>query len=95
MHIFIAAILILFSAFFSSANLGLMSLDPYELLRKMELGDEESAKVYAVRRRGNLLLVTLLLGNVAVISILSIYLSSLTSGFIAALVATALITVFG
>ena len=48
-----------------------------------------------IRNRGNLLLTTLLLGNVAVNTTLSIYLGSIASGIVAGLIATALIVVFG
>jgi len=95
MHIIITIILISISAFFSGANLGLMTLDPYDLARKVELGDLAAARVYAVRRRGNQLLVTLLLGNVAANAVLAVYLGSLTTGIFAVLLSTALITVFG
>ena len=88
--------LLLLSALFAGLTLGLMSLGPYELKRKMALGDTQAKKIYAVRKRGNLLLVTLLLGNVATISTLSIFLESVVPGGIyAAILSTALITVFG
>jgi len=95
MLIVVAAILIALAALFSGLNLGLMSLDTFELKRKAELGDRNARKVYKVRARGNLLLVTLLTGNVAVISALSIVLDSVYHGVVAALLTTVLITVFG
>ena len=91
----IVAILLLFSALFSGLTLGLMSLSAHELKRKAELGDKDAEKVYKVRKKGNLLLTTLLVGNVAVNSILSVFLGSITSGVVAAAVATALIVIFG
>lgn len=87
--------LIVFSALFSGLTLGLMSLNTYELKRKMDLGSKEAARVYKVREKGNLLLCTLLIGNVAVNATLSIYLSSITAGVTAAFIATALIVIFG
>jgi len=87
--------LLALSALFSGLTLGLMSLGPHELKRKMALGDMRAKKIYAVRRRGNLLLVTLLVGNVACISTMSIFLDSISSGLVAALATTALITIFG
>ena len=54
-----------------------------------------SEKVLSVRGKGNLLLCTLLIGNVAVNTTLSIFLGSIASGFIAGLIATGLIVVFG
>jgi len=72
-----------------------MSLSASELKRKMTLGSTEAKKVYAVRRRGNLLLTTLLIGNVAVNSALAIFLGSVASGVVAGLIATGLIVIFG
>jgi metal transporter CNNM len=72
-----------------------MSLGPAELKRKMELGDLRAAKIYPIRKKGDLLLVALLLGNVTVISTLSIFLESLTTGLIAVILSTLLITIFG
>ena len=83
------------SGLFSGLTIGLTGLDKFELERKMKLGFKEAKQVYSVRRRGNLLLCTLLLGNVAVNSTLSIFLGSITSGIIAGLTATALIVIFG
>ena len=48
-----------------------------------------------IRKDGNRLLCTLLLGNVAVNALLSIFLSGVTSGLIGFCVSTALIVVFG
>lgn len=95
MNYLIIVILIFFSALFSGLTLGLMSLNAQELKRKMSLGDKDAAKVYAVRKRGNLLLCTLLIGNVAVNSALSIFLGSIASGLVAGLTATGLIVIFG
>ena len=87
--------LVLFSALFSGLTLGLMSLSAQELKRKMELGDVQAKKVYAIRRNGNLLLTTLLIGNVAVNAILSIFLGSITTGVFAVFMSTVLIVIFG
>jgi metal transporter CNNM len=91
----VAAALIVLAALFSGLNLGLMSLDTFELKRKADLGDTNAAKVYAIRRRGNLLLVTLLTGNVAVISTLTLVLNSAFRGVAAGILTTVLITIFG
>lgn len=95
MAYFISFVLILFSALFSGLTLGLMGLDVQTLKRKLDLGDKEAEKIYVVRKRGNLLLTTLLLGNVAVNSVLSIFLGSVASGVVAGLIATGLIFIFG
>jgi len=88
-------VLLLLTALFSGMNLGLMSLDPHELERKIALGDARAAKIFPIRRRGNLLLVTLLMGNVAVISALSIFLDSIAHGLVAGIATTLLVTIFG
>lgn len=91
----IIIILLAFSAIFSGLTLGLMSLSAPELKRKMSLGDKNARKVYQIRKHGNLLLTTLLVGNVAINSTLSIFLGSIASGFAAGLTATGLIVIFG
>ncbi|MCG2694450.1 hemolysin family protein [Candidatus Parcubacteria bacterium] len=95
MNYLIVAILILFSALFSGLTLGLMSLDSYELKRKKSLGDKDAAKLYPIRKKGNLLLCTLLIGNVGVNSSLAVFLGSITSGIVAGFVATGLIVLLG
>lgn len=95
MDYFIVIILLIFSALFSGLTLGFFSLNKNDLERKAGLGDKQAKKVLKVRKDGNLLLSTLLISNVAVNSILSIYLGSITSGLIAAFVATGLIVIFG
>lgn len=95
MQYVITVILALLSALFSGLTLGLMSLDVHDLKRKIELGDTAAKKIYAVRKDGNLLLCTLLLGNVAVNAALSIFLGSIVSGLLAGIIATALILIFG
>jgi len=91
----IVIVLVSLSGLFSGLTIGLTGLDKFELERKMRLGSREAATVYSVRRRGNLLLCTLLLGNVAVNAELSVFLGSVASGPIAFLIATGLIVVFG
>lgn len=95
MEYFIVIVLVCFSALFSGLTLGFFSLDKDTLKRKRDLGDVKAEKIYSVRENGNLLLCTLLIGNVAVNSALSIFLGSIVSGLIAGLTATALIVVFG
>lgn len=95
MNYVIVTVLLVFSALFSGLTLGLMSLSAPELKRKITLGDKDAKKVYAVRKNGNLLLTTLLVGNVAINAALSIFLGSIASGFTAGLVATGLIVIFG
>jgi metal transporter CNNM len=87
--------LILLSALFSGLTLGFFSLNRDDLQRKVKLKDKRAEKVYRIRQKGNLLLCTLLIGNVAVNSALSIFLGSIVSGFLAGIMATALIVIFG
>jgi len=82
MNYLIIILLVSFSGLFSGLTLGLFSLNKSELENKIKTGNRDAEKVYAVRKNGNLLLCTLLLGNVMVNSTLSI-------------IATGLIVVFG
>lgn len=91
----ISLLLIAASATFSGLTLGYFTLDTQTLRRQAKLGDRAAAKILPIRERGNQLLTTLLLGNVMVNTILSVYLSSIASGVIAATLATALIFLFG
>jgi len=91
-------ILVALSGIFSGLTLGLFSLDPDELLRTIELGGPDAVlakKIFPVRKDGNLLLCTLLLGNVAVNSYLSIFLGNVTSGLMGGILATSLIVILG
>jgi metal transporter CNNM len=95
MDYIIVIVLVLFSGLFSGLNLGLLSIDKSELERKIKLGDNQARKVYSVRKNGNLLLCTLLLGNVAVNAAIALYLGNIASGVVAGVVATGLILAFG
>ncbi len=95
MEYLISILLICLSALFSGLTLGYFTLNKNDLRRQAELGIEAAQKIYPIRRHGNQLLTTLLLGNVVVNTTLSIYLASLTDGLVAALIATGLIVVFG
>jgi len=95
MDYMVSFILVTFSALFSGLTLGLMGLETQGLKRKAELGNRKAAKIYSIREDGNLLLCTLLLGNVAVNAALSIFLGSIASGLVAGIIATSLIVIFG
>lgn len=95
-----AAVLVALSGLFSGLNLGLMSFTDDDLGVVIRGSDdlEEIAHARAiqpVRRRGNLLLCTLLLGNTLVNAVIAVLLSDLTSGLVGTLVTTGLIVVFG
>lgn len=83
------------SALFSGLTLGLLSLNIFDIKRKAELGHPEAELVYPIRKNGNQLLVTLLLGNVLVNTALTVVLNSVLTGIVTILLSTLLITVFG
>lgn len=95
MEYLLSAILIACSALFSGLTLGYFSLNTNTLSRRAKHGNKEALAILPIRQKGNLLLTTLLLGNVAVNTALSIYLGTIASGIVAGIVATALIFVFG
>lgn len=92
-------ILLCFSALFSGLNLGLMSLDLTELNILKKIGNKNekqyAAKIYPLRERGNLLLCTILLGNVLVNSTSTLILGNYLEGIFAAIGSTILIVLFG
>ena len=101
---FAIVFLAMLSGTFSGLNLGLLGLDVknLELLMQGPFNneDEETDAKYAtaimpLRKRGNLLLCTILLGNVTVNSALSILMTDLTSGLMGLVVSTAIIVIFG
>lgn len=87
--------LVLLSAFFSGMTIGFFSLNLTYLENKMKLGDRRAKRIYPLRKRSNLLLCTLLLGNVAVNAVIAIYLGTIASGVVASLIATGLIFILG
>ncbi|MCA9358954.1 DUF21 domain-containing protein [Candidatus Kaiserbacteria bacterium] len=95
MEYLISLVLVILSGLFSGLTLGLLSLDTHSLRRRANHGDKNAEAIYPVRKRGNLLLTTLLLGNVTVNTTLSIFLGSIASGLMAGLIATSLIVLFG
>ncbi len=95
MNYIIVVALILLSGLFSGLTLGLFSLNVTELDRKARLGNKYAITLNKIRQKSNLLLCSLLLGNVAVNSTLAIFLGTIASGVIAGVLATSLIVVFG
>lgn len=92
--ILIAMLLLLLGAAFSGLNIGLMMVRPAELKRKAAHGDKIAAKLYKYRKDGTYLVVCVLLGNVAVISTLSILLESIAGGILAGIITTLVVTIF-
>jgi len=70
----LSLLLLLSGAAFSGLNIGLMMVRPAELKRKAAHGDVIAGKLYRYRKNGRYLIVCVLLGNVAVISTLSLIL---------------------
>jgi metal transporter CNNM len=98
-QIILIVVLLSMSALFSGLTLGLMSLDITGLEIVMSGEDRQNAeyakKIYPVRQDGNLLLCTLLLGNVAVNTLLSILLADKAGGIVGFISSTFLIVIFG
>jgi hypothetical protein len=92
-------VLLCFSALFSGLNLGLMSLDLTELNLLKRSGNKNekkyATKIYPLRKKGNRLLCTILLGNVLVNSTSTLILGNYLEGAFAALGSTMLIVMFG
>ena len=76
-----------------------MSLTPHDLVVIQEAGTPDDRKyakrIYPVRKRGNFLLCTILLGNVLVNSTTTLLLDTLISGALAVACATLAIVIFG
>jgi metal transporter CNNM len=92
--ILICVVLLALGAIFSGLNIGLMMVRPAELKRKAAHGDIIAAKLYRYRKNGTYLIVCVLLGNVAVISTLSLLLESVAGGLGAGIITTLLVTIF-
>lgn len=98
-HVLMILILLSFSGLFSGLNLGLMSLDKNDLQVIARCGTEQEKRfaraIAPVRKRGNYLLCSILLGNVFVNSTLTIFMDELTSGLVAIISSTLAIVIFG
>ena len=101
MKIIFIVVCLLLSGTFSGLNLGLMSLDKTELKIIMNCGSDKergyAEAIMPVRKHGNFLLCSILLGNVLVNNSLTILLDSLLDGggAIAVVFATLAIVIFG
>ncbi|MEK7059317.1 MAG: CNNM domain-containing protein [Patescibacteria group bacterium] len=88
-------LLILASAVCSGLNIALMSLDPGDLRRKAKLGNRAAKRMLPLRLNVHLTLGSILFTNVAAVSATSLVLDQRLDGWLAGLVATLLIVVFG
>lgn len=88
-------VLVIVSAICSGLNIAVMALDPADLRRKAKLGNKQAQHVLPLRARTHLTLASILLTNVAAVSACSLVLDQRLNGWLAGLVSTLLIVVFG
>ena len=83
------------SALFSGLTLGLFGLSRLKLEIEVESGNQDAAAVLELRRDANLLLTTLLWGNVSINVLLTLLTDSVLSGLWAFFFSSVCITLFG
>lgn len=83
------------SAVFSGMNLAVFSISRMRLEVEVHSGNEQADKVLALRKNANLLLTTILWGNVGVNVLLALLSNSVMTGTVAFLFSTILITFIG
>jgi metal transporter CNNM len=88
-------LLIMASAVCSGLNIAVMSLDMADLRRKAKLGNRQARRVLPLRQHTHLTLASILLTNIAAVSATSLVLDQRLNGWVAGLVSTLLIVVFG
>jgi CBS domain containing-hemolysin-like protein len=88
-------LLIMASAICSGLNIAVMSLDLGDLRRKSKLGNRAAQRVLPLRRNSHLTLASILLTNIAAVSATSLVLDQRLNGWLAGLLSTLLIVVFG
>jgi metal transporter CNNM len=72
-----------------------MALDLPDLRRKAKLGDRNARRVLPLRKQAHLTLASILLANVAAVSATSLVLDQRLNGWLAGLLSTLLIVIFG
>ena len=91
--------LVMCSGMFSGLTLGLLSLTIEGLDIVINAGSPEekrwAERILPLRKRGNLLLCTLLLGNTLVNALIAITSAQMTSGVVGGLISTVVIVIFG
>lgn len=88
-------LLIMASAVCSGLNIAVMSLDLADLRRKAKLGNRQAKRVLPLRSHVHLTLASILLTNVAAVSATSLVLGQRLDGWLAGLISTLLIVIFG
>ena len=83
------------SALFSGLTLGLFGLNRLELEIALESGNQNASVLLDIRKDANLLLTTLLWGNVGINVLLTLLTDSLLTGVLAFFFSTFCITIFG
>ncbi|MEM6884692.1 MAG: DUF21 domain-containing protein [Verrucomicrobiota bacterium] len=83
------------SAIFSGLNIGLFSLSKLRLEAEADSGSREAIKILSLRKRSNLLLATILWGNVGANCLLTLLSDSVLAGVGAFLFSTVAITIMG
>ena len=89
------ALLVAFSGLFSGLTIGILGLSEEDLEIEASMGNAYARAILPIRQSGNLVLSTLLVSNVVVNAILSIFLSEISSGLIGGAISIVLITIFG
>jgi metal transporter CNNM len=87
--------LVALSAICSGLNISLMALQPSDLQRKAKLGDKQAKRILPLRNNSHLVLTSIIITNVAVISVTSLVLDQHLAGILAAALSTLLIVIFG
>ncbi len=88
-------LLVAASAVCSGLNIAVMSLDMRDLRRKAKLGNPAAKRILPLRKSVHLTLASILLTNVAAVSATSLVLEHEFNGWIAGLMSTLLIVIFG
>jgi len=93
--IFEVILLIGASAIFSGLNIAVMALDLKDIERKAKTGNKQAIKMLPIRQRPHLALGAILLTNVAAVAGTSLVLEQKLVGFLAWIISTLLLVVFG
>lgn len=88
-------ILVFIAAICSGLNISIMSLKIEDLERQAKLGNKQAQRVLPLRKNSHMTLASILLVNVAVVSISSILLENYVGGVIAVMTTTILMVIFG